>query len=254
MREGETYGTFYGNRFATSCADLGPNANDCGNFQVNDDGYLVYVGSGNNYTDGIAKNLWGTSENGYDWGMPVKAVECDADGECTDFLPMGNTLPDFTISLSNTFRYKNLQLYALLDWDVGADIYNGTAQWAYRELKHGIIDQAGKAEGDMKPLAYYPILYNVNEISSHFVEDGTYLKLRELSLRYTLDEDQLGGLWGLTRASINLIGRNLWTMTDYTGYDPEVGGGWGGADAVGRIDNYQYPNYRTISASLELVF
>jgi hypothetical protein len=43
-------------------------------------------------------------------------------------------------------------------------------------------------------------------------------------------------------------------MTDYIGYDPEVGGGWGGADAIGRIDNYQYPNYRTFSASIELVF
>lgn len=254
MREGEVYGTFYGNRFATSCAELGPDAPDCSLFQVNDDGYLVYVGAGNSYTDGIAKGLWGTSENGYDWGMPIKAVECDADGNCEDFLPIGNTLPDFTMSLSNTFRYKNLQVYALLDWDVGADIYNGTAQWAYRELKHGAVDQADKPEGLRKPLAYYPVLYNVNEISSHFVEDGTYLKLRELSVRYTLDEDQLGGLWGLTRASINLIGRNLLTITDYTGYDPEVGGGWGGADAIGRIDNYQYPNYRTFSASVELVF
>ena len=94
----------------------------------------------------------------------------------------------------------------------------------------------------------------MNEISSHFVEDGTYLKLRELSVRYTMDEDMIGGFAGLTRASINLIGRNLFTWTDYSGYDPEVGDSWGGADAIGRIDSYQYPNYRTISASVELVF
>jgi TonB-linked SusC/RagA family outer membrane protein len=253
MREGEVYGTFYGNRFATSCNELAP-GDDCSLFQVNDDGYLVYVGAGNGYQDGISKSLWGTSENGYDWGMPIVAQECDAAGECEDFLPIGNTLPDFTLSLSNTFRYKNLQVHALLDWDVGADIYNGTAQWAYRELKHGIVDQVGKPEGQMKPLGYYPALYNVNEISSHFVEDGTYLKLRELSLRYTMDEDQLGGALGLTRASLSLIGRNVLTFTDFTGYDPEVGSGTGGADAIGRIDNYQYPNYRTFSASVELVF
>ena len=68
------------------------------------------------------------------------------------------------------------------------------------------------------------------------------------------DEDQLGGALGLTRASLSLIGRNVFTVTDFTGYDPEVGSGTGGADAIGRIDNYQYPNYRTFSASVELVF
>jgi hypothetical protein len=260
MREGEVYGTFYGNRFAVGCGELSADATSaCTDFAVNDDGYLVWVGAGNTYQDGIAKSLWGTtSSDGYQWGMPIIAVDLDDKGNETDFLPMGNTLPDFTMSFANTVRWKGLSVYALLDWDYGAEIYNGTAQWGYREWKHGKNDQYGKADGMKKPLAYYSNIYNVNEISSGFVEDGTYMKLREVSLRYTLDQQMLdrliGGRFKLSQATINIIGRNLYTWTDFSGYDPEVGGNWGGSDAVGRIDSYQYPNYRTITASLELVF
>ena len=61
----------------------------------------------------------------------------------------------------------------------------------------------------------------------------------------------------MTGAEINLIGRNLLTWTDYTGYDPEVGSAGnssGGSDAIGRVDDYQYPNFRTLTASLQLIF
>jgi hypothetical protein len=58
--------------------------------------------------------------------------------------------------------------------------------------------------------------------------------------------------------SINVIGRNLLTFTDYRGYDPEAGygstGGGGGSTAIGRVDDFGYPNYRTISVSLETIF
>lgn len=263
IRAGEPLGAFYGSRWATSCDELHPSAN-CGDFQLNDDGYLVYVGSGNSFKDGISQSLWGTNaESGtesYDWGMPVRSVECDASGEeCDDFLRLGNTTPDFTLSWSSNFRWKNLSLYALFDMEHGADIYNQTAQWALREWRHADADQTGKPDELKKPVAYYSVLYNVNDFSSHFVEDGSYLKLRELSLRYALDSDQLASLFGgqalgLERATINLVGRNLKTWTDFGGYDPEVGQASGGSDAIGRLDNYQYPNFRTITASLELIF
>lgn len=255
IREGEALGTFYGTKWATNCADLGGSAN-CGDFQLNDDGYLVYVGAGNSYTDGVAKSLWGTSTDGYDWGMPVAATAEDG----SEFARMGSTTPDFTLSWSGNLRYKNLGLYALFDWEQGSEIYNGTAQWAYREWRHEQVDQQGKAEGAKKPVSYYSALYNVNSTSSHFVEDGSFVKLRELSVRYGMNADQLGGFGarlGLESAAINLIGRNLITWTDYTGYDPEVGTagtGSGGAAAIGRIDSYQYPNFRSMTASIELVF
>jgi TonB-linked SusC/RagA family outer membrane protein len=262
IREGEPLGAFYGHRWAASCADLQSSAS-CSDFAKNDDGYLVYVGAGNGVQDGISKMLWGTSgdsgDNSYDWGMPIRSIELDDKGEETNFVRLGNTTPDFTLSWSSNFRYKNLNLYALFDMEHGADIYNQTAQWAQREWRNSDSDQAGKADGLKKPVAYYSVLYDVNDFSSHFVEDGSYLKLRELSLQYTIDNDQLATLFGanalgLESARINLIGRNLKTWTDFKGYDPEVGQASGGSSAVGRLDNYQYPNFRSITASVELIF
>jgi hypothetical protein len=130
---------------------------------------------------------------------------------------------------------------------------------------HGDWDQTGKPEGLKKPLFYYQTLYDVGEMSSHFVEDGSYIKLREVSIRYSLDQQMLdrliGGRFGLDQVTLTIIGRNLHTWTDFSGYDPEVGGydrdmpgEWVGSEAVWRIDSFQYPNYRTITASLELVF
>lgn len=257
IREGEALGTFYGLRHARSCADVQEFQDiNCAAFDVNDDGWLVYVGEGNTWQDGMEKDLWGTTspDGEYDWGMPV-TVE-DETGQ--SFFPLGNTTPDYNLSVSSTFRWNNVSLYTLFDAEQGASIYNQTRQWAYREHRHGATDQAGKPDARKKPTGYYSALYSTNTRNNAFVEDGSFVKLRELSLRYTMPADQMPGAMsrvGLTQASINLIGRNLLTFTDFTGYDPEVGTPQGtGSAVIGRVDTYQYPNFRTLSASVELVF
>lgn len=256
-REGEKLGTMYGTRFATSCDDL-PEGTSCGPFDVNDDGYLVWVGEGNSWRDGFSQSLWGTSGtvNGdtYTWGAPFGAV--DDEGE--SFLPMGNTTPEFNISMANNITYKGFQLYGLLDAAVGHEIYNQTLQWAYRERRAGAVDQAGKPDELKKPTEYYRTLYAVNAPSSEFVEDASYLKLRELSLTYNFSDDLVSNVFGtvVDGASINLVGRNLVTWTDFRGYDPETGfsGGQAGSAAIGRFDNYNYPNFRTVTGTLQLTF
>ncbi len=268
FRDGEVFGAMYGAKWASSCDDL-PVGAPCDQFQVNDDGLMVWTGSAA-YTDGIASGLWGTDSEGktgedtYQWGMPIRMFgECESrrqggDG-CKDFLYLGNTTPDYNFSLGSNFRWRGLSLYTLFDAEVGADIYNQTRQWAYRENRSGDQDQAGKPEGRMKPVAYYQRLYNTNAVNGWFVEKGTFVKLREASLRYSLNPEWIDAVFAgrLTGVEVNLIGRNLLTWTDYTGYDPEVGGASnssGGSDAVGRVDNYQYPNFRKLTASLQLTF
>jgi len=247
IREGEALGTYYGDRWTKDCSTMAAGT-DCSQYQTNDDGYLVYVGAGNSYQDGIAKGLWGTTgPNGEKWGRPIK----DRDEDGNPFLFLGVGVPDYNLNWANTFRAGNLQATILLDGEFGTDKYNGTRQWALREWRGGEVDQNGKADGLKKPVAYYSDLYNVNQDNSHYVEDGTYIKIREVSLRYTLDQSMLsriGGGMGLESAAISITGRNLLTFTDYLGYDPEVGGIVGGDDA------YQYPNFRTITAVLELIF
>lgn len=270
-REGEVFGAFYGAKWARSCAEL-PAGAPCDQFQVNDDGLLVWTGS-SNYTDGISSGLWGTNSAGqtgddvFGWGQPVRVFgECETRRQggpgCKDFLYMGNTTPDVNVSLMNNFRWKGLNLYVLLDGEFGADIYNRTRQWAYRDNRSGDQDQAGKAEGMKKPVSYYQTLYNTNAVNDWFVEEGSFVKVREVSVRYSVNPDWLDSVFGgrVTGVDVNLIGRNLFTFTNYRGYDPEVGtsdpsdGDNGGSDVIGRIDSYAYPNFRNFSASLEVIF
>jgi hypothetical protein len=98
------------------------------------------------------------------------------------------------------------------------------------------------------------------------LEDGTFVKLREMAIRYTFNSDRVrgwfGGSLGLEGLSLNVIGRNLITWTDYVGYDPEAGmthrytpqNVGGGSPIIAKVDSFGYPNYRTISFSVEAVF
>jgi TonB-linked SusC/RagA family outer membrane protein len=264
-RDGEVFGAYYGAKWVAGCDEL-PSGSDCGQFQMNDDGLLVWTG-GAEHTTGIANSSWGTDSQGqtgddtYQWGMPIRAWgECETqrqgDPGCKDFLYLGNSTPDLNFSFRSSFSWKDLSVYALFDGDMGAFIYNQTRQWAYRENRSGDQDQYGKEDGLKKPVAYYQRLYNTNAMNGWFVEKGDFVKLRELSIRYSLNPEWLDAIFRgrVTGADINLIGRNLYTFTDYTGYDPEVANGNGGSDVIGRIDSYQYPNFRTISASLQLIF
>ena len=261
-RDGEIFGAFYGAKWAQTCADLPADAT-CSQFQRNDDDLMVWVGDGNDYTDGISEDLWGTSsEDGYyRWGMPVRMFgECETrkqGGEgCKDFLFMGNTRPDLNVSWRNSFSWRGLQAYVLMDAELGADIYNRTRQWAYRENRSADMDQFGKPDDMKKPVAYYQTLYNTNAMNSWFVEDGTFIKVREVSLRYAFKPEWLDSWFNgrVTGLDINLIGRNLLTFTNYKGYDPEVANGNGGSDAIGRIDSYGYPNSRVFSSSIQITF
>jgi TonB-linked SusC/RagA family outer membrane protein len=263
VRKGEVLGAFYGRKWMKSHDELPSwlkNTRDL--WQVNDDGYLVPVGTGNSWGDGIKKKLWGTNVvmTGADgktytfpWGMPAPYTEEDGN----QFVKLGSSIPDFNLAFNTTFRYKGITAYLLFDAQIGGEIYNLTRQWAYRDLMSGENDQLGKSEETKKPLAYYSTLYSTNLTNSHFVEDGTYLKLRELSLRYTFDRNDLAPIFGgwINRITVGIIGRNLVTWTNYKGYDPEVGNSSGGNEAtVYRFDGYYYPNYRNYTGTLEIEF
>lgn len=265
-RPGERLGTFYGFKWATNCSQIpGISQSECeANFQVNDDGYLVPVGPGNSWQDGFGKELWGSpvivDGEAFTWGLPVHAWEIDRiTGELTNFVPIGNTTPDYRIAFSMNMNYKNLGVYFLLDAEQGFDVWNQARQWATFENYSGIMDQSGKPEGEKKPLGYYARLYNsLAPTNTAWVEDGSYIKLRELAVSYNITRAQLAsiGLGLVQGVTVRVSGRNLFTWTDYTGYDPEVGraGGNVGSAALSRVDAYNYPNYRVYTFGFELNF
>jgi hypothetical protein len=253
VKEGEELGTFYGFKWATKCADL-PAGADCSLFQLNNNGLLVYVGSGNDYRDGKLKNLWGTVGTvgglAYEWGTPIRSIEGDG------FTRIGSAQPNLTASFQQDLQYQNVGLTLLFDGEFGGMIMNQTRQWGSR-TSVASIDQRNKPDELKKPVPYYGAtkLYAGNIRNDWFVEKADFVKLRELSLRYTLQQGALPAFLGVSRATINLTGRNLKTFTSYIGHDPEVGKStFGGSAAIGRIDEYFYPNYRSFGLDIELVF
>lgn len=261
-REGERIGTFYGTHYATSCADL-PAGVSCDGFKVNNDGLLVWTGA----SGSLDNPQWGTSSDvkirgsAVKWGTPFA-------GECTDrstnqrtlFCPVGNSMPDFSVSFSSNMNFHGIGLYALVNRVQGFSVYNQPLQWATFKRWSGIMDQRNVAEAQQKPLGYFDAMYGVSGLqpSNIFVEDGSFTKLREASVSYRFNSDQLTrvGLGRVHSIGVSLIGRNLLTWTNYRGFDPEVGktGGETGSSALARVEGYQYPNFRTFTAAIDINF
>jgi TonB-linked SusC/RagA family outer membrane protein len=253
---GESLGAMYGFRFIQDGselpADVGARANE---FQRNDEGILVWVGAGNQYTEGETKKLWGTTttigSTNYAWGMPI--TQRDATGSAA-VVKIGEGTPDFHVGFSNNVTWRDFSLYGLIDVVKGGAIYNQTNQRMYQYGRSADVDQTGKPQELKKTVDYYVALYAANSPTSYFVQPAGFVKLREMSLRYKMGGKVLGALsrFGARGASLGIIGRNLYTWTDYKGYDPEVND----SDFPNtiRLDSFGYPRYRTFTGSVQLDF
>lgn len=156
------------------------------------------------------------------------------------------------MGISNTLRYKGLTFYFLLDWKNGGDIYNGKDQRLAFNLVSARMDVSGLPQNQKKAYTYWANgAYDKNDINEYWVEDGSYLKVREVALGYTLPKKLLGNIFNgfIKGVDFKVVGRNLLTVTNYSGYDPEVGTLRMPYDGI-----YMNPNYRNISLSLGLQF
>src|SRR3989449_4518805 len=156
--------------------------------------------------------------------------------------------PDFNLSFTSTLRYKNSSISGLVDWVQGGRICTGTRQWPFFEYRDRVYDQSKKPGVDCtgttdpthcpystgkKPIEYYQFFYNGIDPIDFFVEPGTYVKIKELNVSYTFDRSTLSKLGlGINSLRIGVIGRNLFTFTKYSGYDPEVAGPSGGGVTI----------------------
>ena len=226
IKEGEPFGIFFGNQVLRNLADL-PTGSDLTQFSVNNDGIVVEQNHNPQFL---------LDEN----GNKAQVV-------------IGDINADFNFAINSSFTYKNLSAYILFDWKQGGDVYNQTRQWTFRELLHPDVDQSRKAEADKIPAGYYSGLYNINATTDYFVEDGSYVKLRELNISYNLTKDVLGNS-GIKNIKLSLIGRNLFTITNYSGVDPEVTVLGNGDQTNFMFDGFGYPNFTTFTGGLEINF
>src|SRR5437867_2284034 len=237
-KAGEPLGIIYGTRWVRSFDELKQNpayaSANPDNYVVNPLGFLVL-----------------TSQRGQPDEAPIKYV--DAQGN-TQF-NIGSVNPDFSFGWANTVRVRGFNFYALFDGQRHGDVYNFNKQWMFQNNRHGDEDQAGKPQDQKVAVTFYSAgLYNSLETSDYFVEDASYVKLRELSVSYTFDQSVLGRLRLNKYArglKIALIGRNLYTWTHYSGFDPDVASG-GGFNF--RIEGFRPPQFRTVTGQVELTF
>lgn len=191
---------------------------------------------------------------------------------------IGDPNPDFTFGLNNTITWKNFDFSFFINGSVGGDIYNYVRQGHTNPEKYGnmmkevagyakigLIDPNGSATDINNVYVTNPDLATAqristagqnqndnNRVSSRFVEDGSYLRLKSISLTYNFPKKWLAPL---QIQSLSIYGniQNLFTITGYDGYDPEIGAN-GQSVLLQNIDNYRYPSQRIYTFGLKLAF
>ena len=171
---------------------------------------------------------------------------------------IGDPNPDFAMGLTLTANYKNWSLSAFFSGEFGFDIYNGTRKqlefMTYGNLYTNRSKDALSAWTQNNPSATIPALTTIDDnnetrMSTYFMEDGSYLKCKYIKLSYLFDQSWMKTI-GLQAMSIYGQVENVFTMTGYSGLDPEVPLSTYGA----RVDNGPYPRARTFSVGLNLTF
>jgi len=187
--------------------------------------------------------------NGYVVNKTTRQVEFT-----TEKAQIGDPNPDFNMSFINSLTFfKNLAASFQIDWVHGNQIYNQTRQWLYRDFLSSDFDVPVTINGQTGAwVAYYNSLYKTNSTNAHFVEDGSFIRLRDLTLRYNLT-GALKRVKFVSNASISVSGRNLFTITDYSGMDPEASAAFNNPVRRG-LDLYAFPNYRTFQVGITLGF
>ncbi|WP_167013869.1 TonB-dependent receptor [Chitinophaga sp. Cy-1792] len=168
---------------------------------------------------------------------------------------VGSASPKFFGGIRNTFAYKNFQLSAFFTFVSGNQIYNGTRELmdndgAYSQYNQMQLDKGWsrwEKAGDNATHPKYTLNGNKysNKPSSRYLEDGSYLRLRNVNLSYSLPHEWLDRM-KIGNARISIGGDNLWTLTRFSGIDPEV-------DDRG-INSFKYPIARKWFAGLEINF
>ena len=208
-----------------------------------------YCGVWHNDQERAENKLTNTYKSYQDYNGYAKYADVNNDGvlDRNDLVYLGTTDPIIAGGLNNSFRIGKFSLGVYFTYSLGGKVYNltelylGTAHTAankYRYMADGW--SLTNTESDI-PSASSKDGYG----SSRFVHDASYLRLKNVSLSYTFDLSKK--VKWMRDITLSAYGENLWLLSKYNGYDPDVTG----SGAVRRLDNAAYPNPRTYMISLK---
>jgi TonB-linked SusC/RagA family outer membrane protein len=171
---------------------------------------------------------------------------------------VGNPHPDFIAGLTNNFGYKGFDLLVFLQASYGNDVFNGSRLFL-ESLQGGdnqleVVVNRWQQPGDITDIPRAttdPVAASQNKrVSSRFIEDGSYLRFKNVTLGYTIDENAFKkGMFKSVR--VYLSAQNLFTFTNYSGLDPEVN--YRGDDnAVIGTDFFTYPQAQTFTLGVNI--
>ncbi len=172
-----------------------------------------------------------------------------------DRTEIGCAQPDFIYGMTNTFSYAGLNLSVFLQGSQGNDIFNASridteGMFDFRNQSKAVLDR-WKRPGMITDIPRVGNIENSHN-STRFVEDGSYLRLKTVTLSYDFNKKWLKKMH-LSKLQAYVTGQNLLTLTKYSGYDPEVNAY--GADAVAQgVDYGTYPQSKALIFGLNVEF
>lgn len=194
-------------------------------------------------TDGLFQNQFDinshASQNGHllqPDALPgdIRFVDVDGDGQLTgdDRTKIGKPWPDFTGGLNLSLGWRNFDLMANAYFSVGNDLVNWLRKDLYNtegsdnNVLSGLLNKTWHGEGssnEFPRIAHTDLNQNFIRFSDYLVEDGSFLRLKNLQIGYTLDKS-VSQRMGLTKLRMYVSGQNIWTLTNYSGVEPEIAG------------------------------
>jgi TonB-linked SusC/RagA family outer membrane protein len=174
---------------------------------------------------------------------------------------IGSYLPNFNYGINFSANYKNFDVSLFFQGVQGNEIYNGT-----KVLTQGMLRLFGAEKEVLN--AWRPDNTNTDmpravsgdpngntRTSDRFIEDGSYFRLKNLNIGYSIPSSALQGFakGSIAKLRIYISSQNLFTITDYSGYDPEIGAR-NNANLVSGIDYGQFPQARTFMGGIQLGF
>ncbi|ANQ52471.1 TonB-dependent receptor [Flammeovirga sp. MY04] len=211
--------------------------------------------------DGVVNN--GRGEDIAPGGVMYKDINGDGVINADDRVIIGNPNPDHFGGLNNTFSYKGFTLNVLFQWAYGFDVMNATNATMGIAWPTQMFNATSQVANHWTP---YNTNTNVNATSfagsngtpiqgnrmdSRFIEDGSYIRLKTVALSYGLPKKVLKRM-KMKGMVFTVSGQNLFTWTNYSGFDPEVGIAGNGVSP--NYDYFAYPIGRTVLGTVKLTF